>query len=99
MIVADANLLINFVCATEHAHLARQVREKDPDWMSPGLWRAEVLNGLLVMHRAGLLSVEDATKAWHNAAAATVVGLAQENPAEILRAASPSFLLTGKCSA
>jgi len=92
MIVADANLLINYVCATPFSDLARRVKAHDPDWVSPHLWKAEVLNGLLIMQRAGLLSLDRAILAFHNAAAATVVGVHGDDPDAILSAAHASKL-------
>ena len=92
MIVADANLLINLVCATPLADMARRIRALDQDWVSPQLWQAEVLNGLLVMHRAGLLSLAEATQAWRNAAAVAVIGVHEGDPADILQTAQDAGL-------
>ena len=87
MIVADANLLINYVCATPFSDLARRVKAHDSDWVSPHLWKAEVLNGLLIMHRAGLLSLDRAILAYRNAAASTSVSVHGDEPDAILTTA------------
>ena len=92
MIVADANLLINYVCATPFSEMARRVKAQDSDWVSPRLWQAEVLNGLLVMHRAGLLSLDRAVLSYRNAAASTAVGIDQVDPDTILSAARDTGL-------
>lgn len=92
MIVADANLLINYVCATPFSDLARRVKAHDSDWVSPHLWKSEVLNGLLIMHKAGLLSLDRAILAYRNADAATVVGIHDDDPDAILTAAHTSKL-------
>jgi predicted nucleic acid-binding protein len=92
MIVADANLLIHFVCDTPQTALARRVHACDPTWVAPWLWEAEVLNGLLVMHRAGLMSLAEATRAWQNAAMAITDTAHDTNPASILGIAHTSNL-------
>ncbi len=92
MIVADANLLINFVCATPFSEMARRVKAHDSDWVSPHLWKAEVLNGLLTMHRAKLMDLDRAILAYRNAASATVVGVHNDDPNAILKVARDSGL-------
>lgn len=92
MIVADANLLIHYVCGTPLSNTAREVNQQDPDWVSPQLWRAEVLNGLLVMHRAGLMSLDRAVLAYRNAAAVASDPLREENPDAILATAQKAGL-------
>lgn len=92
MIVADANLLINYARATPLASTARLVKARDSDWVSPGLWQAEVLNGLLVMHRAGLLDIDRAVLAYRNAAEATVSALHEIRDDAILSAARDTGL-------
>ena len=47
MIVADNTLLCHFFLHNELEDLARQVREKDGDWIVPALWRAEFANALV----------------------------------------------------
>lgn len=92
MIVADANLLIYFVCDTPRTELARRIRALDPDWVAPWLWEAEILNGVLVMHRAGLMSLADAAQAWRNAAMAMTDIVHDTDPASILAIAHASKL-------
>ena len=92
MTVADANLLIYLVCETPRTSVARQVRTADAEWAAPALWEAEVLNGLLVMRRAGLLSLEDAVHAWRNASAATAGRVHACNPIKVLETADRTGL-------
>ncbi len=44
MIVVDANIVIYLVYETSFSPMARLVFERDPDWIVPELWEAEVLN-------------------------------------------------------
>jgi len=92
MIVADANLLIYFACDTPRTELARRVHAIDPDWIAPWLWEAEVLNGLLVMHRAGLLGMAEAAQAWRNAAMAILDTSLATDPGRVLAIARASKL-------
>ena len=69
MIVVDANVVIYLVFETSFTPLAREVYAKDPDWVVPDLWEAEVLNGLMNEVRAGHTNVEGAIHAVTNAAA------------------------------
>ena len=92
MIVADANVLIYLVCETSRTGVAGQVRAADAEWAAPALWEAEVLNGLLVMRRAGLLDLEDAVQAWRNAAAATEGRVHACSPTKVLETADRTGL-------
>lgn len=68
MIVVDANVVIYLVFETSFTPLTRQVYARDPDWVVPDLWEAEVLNGLMNEVRAGHTNVEGAIRAATNAA-------------------------------
>lgn len=68
MIVVDANVVIYLVFETSFTSLAREVYARDPDWVVPDLWEAEVLNGLMNEVRAGHTNVEGAIRAATNAA-------------------------------
>lgn len=92
MIVADANVLLHLVCGTQQTDLARRVYDSDAEWAAPVLWEPEVLNGLLVMHRAGLLGLEDAVTAWRNAAMATRGRIHDCNPGSVLKTAEHTGL-------
>ena len=60
MIVADSNLIASCVLKTEATAAALALRERDPDWRVPRLWRYEVLNILATMIKAKLLARSDA---------------------------------------
>ena len=68
MIVVDANIVIYLVYETSFSPMARQVYAKDPVWIVPDLWEAEVLNGLMNELRAGHTRLEDVIQAASNAA-------------------------------
>jgi len=69
MIVVDANVVIYLVFETSFTSLARKVYARDPDWVVPELWEAEVLNGLMNEVRAKHTNVDGAIHAAGNAAA------------------------------
>jgi len=46
MIVADNTLISYFTIEGDFTEQATQVRQKDPEWAAPLLWRAEFLNVL-----------------------------------------------------
>ncbi len=69
MIVVDANVVIYLVYETSFSPMARLVFEKDPDWVVPELWAAEVLNGLMNELRAGHTRLDDVIRAASSAAA------------------------------
>ena len=60
MIVADSNLIASCVLKSEATTVALALRERDPDWRVPRLWRYEMLNILATMIKAKLLSRSDA---------------------------------------
>jgi Predicted nucleic acid-binding protein, contains PIN domain len=53
MIVADNTLISYFTIEGEFTEEATRVREKDPEWAAPPLWRAEFLNVLWLHVRQG----------------------------------------------
>ena len=87
MIVVDANIVIYLVCQTPWTDLAQQVYSADGDWLVPELWEPEVLNGLMVMKRGGLLGLEDAIRAWSNASDLLAGRVRKCDPPSVLRTA------------
>lgn len=87
MIVVDANIVIYLVCQTPWTSLVQQVYSADGEWIVPELWEAEVLNGLMVMKRGGLLGVEDAIRAWSNASDLLAGRVRKCDPPSVLRTA------------
>jgi predicted nucleic acid-binding protein len=53
MIVADNTLISYFTIEGEFTEKATQVRQRDPEWAAPLLWRAEFLNVLWLHVRQG----------------------------------------------
>ena len=67
MIVVDTNIIAYALIKGEHTDLARKVREIDPQWRVPFLWRYEFLNILTIyVHRSGL-SEKQALDIWERA--------------------------------
>ena len=60
MIVADTNLLIYLYVDGPNTQSATDVREKDPDWRAPLLWRSEFRNAIAGYVRNNLMTVEQA---------------------------------------
>ncbi len=60
MIVVDANVLIYSLVEGAYTLQANQLREKDPDWRIPSLWKYEVGNALTQMTRQKLIGSETA---------------------------------------
>ena len=62
MIVADTNLLIHLLVYGPNTRSAMEVREKDPDWRAPFLWRSEFRNAMTGYVRSNLMTVEQALR-------------------------------------
>ena len=62
MIVADSNLIAACVLESKATPAALELRERDPDWRVPRLWRYEMLNILATMIKAKRLSKNDASE-------------------------------------
>ena len=56
MIVVDTNIVHYCWVRGQNTGLAQAVRERDPDWHVPLLWRSELRNVLTAYLRRGLLS-------------------------------------------
>lgn len=67
MIVVDANVLAYFFIEGKKTDLARRVREKDPKWGAPELWRHEFLNILVTQCLFTKLPLETAQRIWTDA--------------------------------
>jgi len=64
LIVADTNLVSYLLIEGERTVEARQVRQRDPHWVLPPLWRSEFLNVLTTAVRASVLEDRQAHDAW-----------------------------------
>jgi len=56
VIVVDTNIVHYCWVRGQNTELAQAVRERDPDWQVPLLWRSELRNVLTAYLRRGLLS-------------------------------------------
>ena len=67
MIVIDVNVIVYLLSETPQRESARQVYERDSDWLVPPLWRHEMLNVLATLTRQDVLDVSSALTVWRNA--------------------------------
>ena len=56
MIVVDTNVIHYCWVHGQNTEIAQAVRQKDPDWHAPILWRSELRNVLTAYLRRGLLT-------------------------------------------
>lgn len=56
MIVVDTNVIHYCWVRGQHTELAQAVRQRDPDWHAPILWRSELRNVLTAYLRRGSLT-------------------------------------------
>ena len=67
MIVVDANILAYFVLPGNFSEGCSALYDRDPVWMAPSLWRAELANVLATYQRRGGLSRIDGIRAFDDA--------------------------------
>ncbi len=60
MIVVDTNVLVYFFTLATQSDDVALVREKDPDWHAPLLWRSEFRNAIAGYIRRGDMSMDQA---------------------------------------
>jgi predicted nucleic acid-binding protein len=95
MIVADTNLIAYLLIAGPFSAAAQRVFDRDPTWVSPGIWRAELLNVLATSVREGHLAKEKAQNAWAHAPA--FIRDAEVPPLEVLDLAVTTRFATFDC--
>jgi len=69
MIVADNTLLCHFFLQSDLRDIARQVREKDGEWIVPPLWKSEFANAIVKAYWACPDPLELYYRAWDSACA------------------------------
>lgn len=69
MIVADVNLVAHLFIEGEMTGIVQRIREADPEWIVPPLWRIEFQSVLWKWIRHGGMSVGDAETVWGRALA------------------------------
>jgi len=67
VIVADVNVIVYLLIEGNLTDQARELYERDPDWIFPALWKHEFLNVLSSLVRTGRVSKEDALNLWWKA--------------------------------
>lgn len=67
MIVVDSNVVAYTFLEGVHTPLALGVRERDPEWRLPELWRHEYLNILATYVKHGAVTVAVAGRLWRQA--------------------------------
>ena len=87
MIVADTNLVSYLLIEGERTLEARRVRQRDPNWVVPPLWRSEFLNVLTTAVRASVLQPRQARDAWRWACELFAHHEHEPSGAEVLEAA------------
>ncbi|OGV54250.1 MAG: hypothetical protein A2X45_07700 [Lentisphaerae bacterium GWF2_50_93] len=50
MIAVDTNILVYYMVEGENTTLAQKIKERDPEWIIPPLWKHEFINVLAVIH-------------------------------------------------
>jgi predicted nucleic acid-binding protein len=78
VIVVDVNVIVYLLTETPQRELARQVHERDGDWLVPPLWRHEMLNVLATLTRQDVLNTSSALTVWRNAL--TLLGSREQRP-------------------
>lgn len=69
MIVVDVNVIAYLLIAGEKTSVAQQAWQRDPEWISPLLWRHEMLNILATYIRSGGISSDEAVAIFRQAIA------------------------------
>lgn len=69
MIVVDTNVVAYFFIEGERTAAARALRQAEPRWRLPPLWRHEYLNVLATYTRRGGTDIDTARGLWHTATA------------------------------
>ena len=67
VIVADANIVAYFFIQGPKTGLARSVRERDPHWIVPDIWRHEFVNILVSACLFAKLPTAEANRIWRDA--------------------------------
>ncbi len=60
MIVANTNTITYLYLPSDYSESVEAVLLQGSDWIAPILWRSELRNILVLYHRKGLISMEDA---------------------------------------
>ncbi|MEK7765211.1 MAG: type II toxin-antitoxin system VapC family toxin [bacterium] len=87
MIVVDANVVAYTFIEGEKTELTRALREHDPDWRVPRIWREEFANVLALHVRIGRLKKEQARDMFRDALGVVLPAESETDPAAALELA------------
>lgn len=87
MIVVDANVVAHFFIEGGKTALARRVRERDSQWIVPGIWRHEFLNILVSSCLFAKMPLETAHRIWGDADDMLRGGIYEPSMKDVLAAA------------
>lgn len=84
MITVDTMVVAYLVLPGERTADALRVRQSDPDWVAPPLWRSELRNVLATYVRGAALALEQALACMHAAEALLQDGTLAVRSADVL---------------
>ena len=84
MIVVDSNLITARSLTSVLTSKAKQVEQRDPEWIVPVLWRYEFQNILATAIKAGQITPERALDVWQNVAEMLVENESEPSPAKVI---------------
>lgn len=84
MIIVDANVIAYAFIAGDKTGLARNLKEADPDWRVPRIWREEMENILAIHVHTGRLRRDQALEAMASALETLMPGEIAVDPLEAL---------------
>ena len=96
MIVADVNLLVYLFVRGPWTSFAEAALVRDPVWVTPPLYRYELLNVMATNIRAGVLTIDQAKRIMEEIER-TVRVVADPDRTEVLRTSVASRLATFDC--
>jgi predicted nucleic acid-binding protein len=67
MIVVDANVIAYLLIVGDKTELAQAAWQRDPHWITPALWRHELLNILATYVRSNAMPLDAALNTWRQA--------------------------------
>lgn len=95
MIVVDTNIVAYLMIESDHTAQAIGVRRKDADWRSPGLWRSEFRNVMMLYVRRDIMTSQNAIL--RTAKAETLIETMAVNSDRIIELASQSGCTAYDC--
>jgi len=97
VIVVDTNIIVSLFLPATTSHLAVQLRQKEPSWSVPRLWKSEFSNVLWMYVRNHHLPLTDAKIAFELASAMLAKNECESDFAEVLELATASGCTSYDC--